>query len=98
MQIHSTMNRRRCGGRPRKIGKRHACGQLVHKPKVMMTPEMYAMRVSMVGAEHAMNPLAGSVLGRLLLMGDIQQHHYDCLLYTSPSPRDRLLSRMPSSA
>ena len=22
----------------------------------------------------------------------------DCLLYTSPSPRDRLLSRMPSSA
>ena len=24
--------------------------------------------------------------------------HTDCLLYTSPSPRDRLLSRMPSSA
>ena len=23
---------------------------------------------------------------------------YACLLYTSPSPRDRLLSRMPSSA
>ena len=23
---------------------------------------------------------------------------YDCLLYTSPSPRDGLLSRMPSSA
>ena len=30
-----------------------------------------------------------------------QQHGeslYDCLLYTSPSPRDGLLSRMPSSA
>ena len=27
------------------------------------------------------------------------QYHYDgCLLYTSPSPRDGLLSRMPSSA
>ena len=25
-------------------------------------------------------------------------HVYDCLLYTSPSPRDGLLSRMPSSA
>ena len=25
-------------------------------------------------------------------------HDYDCLLYTSPSPRDGLLSRMPSSA
>ena len=24
--------------------------------------------------------------------------HYYCLLYTSPSPRDGLLSRMPSSA
>ena len=25
-------------------------------------------------------------------------HSQDCLLYTSPSPRDGLLSRMPSSA
>ena len=25
-------------------------------------------------------------------------HHDNCLLYTSPSPRDGLLSRMPSSA
>ena len=25
-------------------------------------------------------------------------HCFDCLLYTSPSPRDGLLSRMPSSA
>ena len=25
-------------------------------------------------------------------------HDYRCLLYTSPSPRDRSLSRMPSSA
>ena len=27
-----------------------------------------------------------------------EQRHTDCLLYTSPSPRDGLLSRMPSSA
>ena len=26
------------------------------------------------------------------------EHAANCLLYTSPSPRDRLLSRMPSSA
>ena len=25
-------------------------------------------------------------------------HYYSCLLYTSPSPRDRQKSRMPSSA
>ena len=29
---------------------------------------------------------------------DIWQYLYNCLLYTSPSPRDGLLSRMPSSA
>ena len=28
----------------------------------------------------------------------IMQHAEDCLLYTSPSPRDRTRSRMPSSA
>ena len=27
-----------------------------------------------------------------------RQHPYSCLLYTSPSPRDRTRSRMPSSA
>ena len=29
---------------------------------------------------------------------DIEMDSEDCLLYTSPSPRDGLLSRMPSSA
>ena len=29
---------------------------------------------------------------------DISGSYLDCLLYTSPSPRDGLLSRMPSSA
>ena len=30
--------------------------------------------------------------------GGVDKHSYACLLYTSPSPRDGLLSRMPSSA
>ena len=34
---------------------------------------------------------------KLVLM-DVQTQHKHCLLYTSPSPRDGLLSRMPSSA
>ena len=34
----------------------------------------------------------------LLNETDIQPLYYPCLLYTSPSPRDGLLSRMPSSA
>ena len=32
------------------------------------------------------------------LIGIIQPETSDCLLYTSPSPRDREKSRMPSSA
>ena len=28
----------------------------------------------------------------------LDEKHYTCLLYTSPSPRDRTRSRMPSSA
>ena len=42
-------------------------------------------------------PLVGGksdVLGAALF----DSHNNSCLLYTSPSPRDGLLSRMPSSA
>ena len=35
--------------------------------------------------------------GKKIICGDTGAG-YACLLYTSPSPRDRLLSRMPSSA
>ena len=31
-------------------------------------------------------------------LGILLSRYYSCLLYTSPSPRDGLLSRMPSSA
>ena len=34
----------------------------------------------------------------LYLIGTILEYSGGCLLYTSPSPRDGLLSRMPSSA
>ena len=36
--------------------------------------------------------------GTILKKGDLIAQLDDCLLYTSPSPRDGLLSRMPSSA
>ena len=32
------------------------------------------------------------------LVEDVKDRVWSCLLYTSPSPRDGLLSRMPSSA
>ena len=36
--------------------------------------------------------------GTSVLYVGVGGHYYDCLLYTSPSPRDRQKSRMPSSA
>ena len=59
------------------------------------------------GAQNAANTQANAALaqqGNLLAAGQgaAQQFapyaNYGCLLYTSPSPRDGLLSRMPSSA
>ena len=40
----------------------------------------------------------GKDLGHALEFKSEVQFSYSCLLYTSPSPRDGLLSRMPSSA
>ena len=46
------------------------------------------------------NAISGiALVGALALSSDTQlQEILACLLYTSPSPRDGLLSRMPSSA
>ena len=42
--------------------------------------------------------LQSRVLLQLHIAQEAQKHGMTCLLYTSPSPRDGLLSRMPSSA
>ena len=43
-------------------------------------------------------PVPGSWLRLITSLGDCACDVLPCLLYTSPSPRDGLLSRMPSSA
>ena len=40
----------------------------------------------------------GSATALTLDASGVNGTYYDCLLYTSPSPRDRTRSRMPSSA
>ena len=40
----------------------------------------------------------GDLLRSCIKMGQNHGHSLTCLLYTSPSPRDRTRSRMPSSA
>ena len=42
--------------------------------------------------------LSGANDGLNTLVPYSDDRYYDCLLYTSPSPRDRTRSRMPSSA
>ena len=52
-----------------------------------------------VAKMHTFAPLYGaSGYGRTRAEAEYYTHFNDCLLYTSPSPRDGLLSRMPSSA
>ena len=45
----------------------------------------------------ALNDLEGSPANRLYYLATAPEY-YICLLYTSPSPRDRTRARMPSSA
>ena len=42
--------------------------------------------------------VAITYLDDIIVFSSDKEQHYNCLLYTSPSPRDGLLSRMPSSA
>ena len=42
--------------------------------------------------------LATNVWTSKYALRDLEDNYYDCLLYTSPSPRDSDSSRMPSSA
>ena len=61
--------------------------------------------ISIIGASgsgkstllYCINALENIQGGRIIVDG-IDAHARDCLLYTSPSPRDATLSRMPSSA
>ena len=44
------------------------------------------------------NRIVYTVEDETLIVISVSGHYDDCLLYTSPSPRDRQKSRMPSSA
>ena len=53
-----------------------------------------------MGVYDRLDPIIKGKPAKIFLMIGINDiaHHLSCLLYTSPSPRDRQKSRMPSSA
>ena len=52
-----------------------------------------------IGGSNSLEPLIPAAISGLSVVdADGMGRAYPCLLYTSPSPRDGLLSRMPSSA
>ena len=58
--------------------------------------------IELIASENWVSPAVMSAMGSVLTNkyaeGYPGKRYYGCLLYTSPSPRDRQKSRMPSSA
>ena len=78
-------------------------GRLIFKTNAGGTTNTERLRIHSNGLIQAKTRSAE--VRRMILSGspsnasfNIEAHDGDCLLYTSPSPRDRSLSRMPSSA
>jgi len=56
-------------------------------------------RQGSISEVEALSEQADSLAGKLVQSGILESGEFrNCLLYTSPSPRDRTRSRMPSSA
>ena len=64
----------------------HFSVKRVELNKIVFSPEVYQVELEIEGKK---------AVG---IVREIQQHPVNCLLYTSPSPRDAHESRMPSSA
>ena len=65
----------------------NVCGQSPNTPNFMLDPK----------SRHTIPTFTCGAINNKCKLKDIM-HMYSCLLYTSPSPRDATLSRMPSSA
>ena len=67
---------------------------LKHRTLLKITAAMTVLVAGLPFSVHANEPMP--VVATFSILGDMVQRI--CLLYTSPSPRDRTRSRMPSSA
>ena len=67
----------------------------------IVTPYKEDFKIDINNLEKTLNYLIRSKVHGIILGGTTGEYYaqsISCLLYTSPSPRDGLLSRMPSSA
>ena len=104
------LNAKRLGARKARSSASSASPrQLRHRvvtPAIELSSE--SSSVASVGLSSRLKPTSVKTGITYLLMLGLHHHHHhfirsvavsnSCLLYTSPSPRDGLLSRMPSSA
>ena len=65
--------------------------------EALVAKQMETGLVGMAGHVRRFNP-SHQYVHNLITAGELNIQQMDCLLYTSPSPRDATLSRMPSSA
>ena len=72
------------------------CGSPEAERRPQATIRAVVMALLEQRVDAAVVPVENSVEGGVTSCSDLLWQ--SCLLYTSPSPRDRLLSRMPSSA
>ena len=68
---------------------------LIFTYQVIADEEPYLLPEEAIGVLEVNDMTSGQLLW---LRGRVGEGSYTCLLYTSPSPRDLDLSRMPSSA
>ena len=82
--------------------KKPACG-LIAEETVKVIPEVvFTKEIDASFLPAAIGDIGAAIIGPTVkgpaLIPTVVTSYADCLLYTSPSPRDRTRSRMPSSA
>ena len=81
-----------------KVGNFNQQVQLLNQSQEGITKILAGVKKYGTLAEFSLDALIKDLLPASQFMTNVKMKEDTCLLYTSPSPRDGLLSRMPSSA